>query len=546
MQLIVLGMHRSGTSVLAGLLKMMGAYFGPEDIKMAATDANPQGYWERWDVVNLDEFVLRSADCFWDMIADFQIQKLPKDVLKEFGSRASKIVLEMNSHKNWMLKDPRLCVLFELWKAQLEAPVCIHMFRNPLEVAQSLLKRDGIPIHVGIALWEKYNLLAVNASRGFPRLIVSYNQLMKEPQQAVKSIHDHLVGHGAEGLCMPQIRDIESFVRNELYREKVNEDELDQYLNKNQLKLVEAISSGKILANKKDYQVSVSAEAILKDYEKNKKTILNANRTKEHASKLIIELRNQLSQMENERARSEKELEVRVDMLRKVRVDMLRNREQRIEKLEGEVESGIEATSDALKLAQDRLRDIEQLVNWLHVIQFHLAAWRWRAGRSVLGLLARLIGKTEAGIEADHINKIFANFESWKKLKNDTHAGDTGFLAIGDQHEKKPDRHVLLIQTSGLFDRDWYLKEYPDVKESGMNPIEHYVKIGSKENRNPSAEFDTESYRKNHPGVAVSGINPLEHYILLGHNNFRSSMPTQSMVAPDELREKINLDAGDE
>ena len=165
---------------------------------------------------------------------------------------------------------------------------------------------------------------------------------------------------------------------------------------------------------------------------------------------------------------------------------------------------------------------------------------------SFLGQLARLIGKTEAVIDADHINKIFANFKSWKKLKNAIRAGEMGFLGNEDSDEEKPDRHVLLIQSSGLFDRNWYLKEYPDVKESGMSPIEHYMKIGSKGNQNPSADFDTETYRKNHPGLAVSGINPLEHYILLGFNKFRPSKPSRGSVAPDKLCDKINADAGHE
>ena len=99
MQLIVLGMHRSGTSVLARILNMMGAYFGPEGVSMGPTKSNPKGYWERQDVMQLNEFILHSADCYWDKIADLKINKLPDTVLEEFKTRASRIVLEMDAHR---------------------------------------------------------------------------------------------------------------------------------------------------------------------------------------------------------------------------------------------------------------------------------------------------------------------------------------------------------------------------------------------------------------------------------------------------------------
>ena len=50
-----------------------------------------------------------------------------------------------------------------------------------------------------------------------------------------------------------------------------------------------------------------------------------------------------------------------------------------------------------------------------------------------------------------------------------------------------------------------------------MDPIEHYLKLGAKENRNPSPDFDTKLYLQNFPNVAMSGMNPLEHYILHGY-----------------------------
>ena len=80
MQLIVLGMHRSGTSVLARLLNMMGAYFGSEGISTGANEENPKGFWERRDVRDINDFVLHSVDCDWDRVADFNLNALPETV----------------------------------------------------------------------------------------------------------------------------------------------------------------------------------------------------------------------------------------------------------------------------------------------------------------------------------------------------------------------------------------------------------------------------------------------------------------------------------
>lgn len=70
-----------------------------------------------------------------------------------------------------------------------------------------------------------------------------------------------------------------------------------------------------------------------------------------------------------------------------------------------------------------------------------------------------------------------------------------------------------IIEKSGLFDKDWYLKEYGDVAQSGMNPVEHYVLFGAKELRNPSASFNTSAYLQKNPNVARANVNPLLHYV---------------------------------
>jgi len=87
------------------------------------------------------------------------------------------------------------------------------------------------------------------------------------------------------------------------------------------------------------------------------------------------------------------------------------------------------------------------------------------------------------------------------------------------------ERQIEVIKKSGLFDEDYYLNIYPDVKEAGMNPIHHYVLYGASECRNPSRNFDTDFYYQSNYEVYVKGENPLVHYILMGKKAQKAEKP---------------------
>ena len=70
------------------------------------------------------------------------------------------------------------------------------------------------------------------------------------------------------------------------------------------------------------------------------------------------------------------------------------------------------------------------------------------------------------------------------------------------------------IKRSGIFDRDYYLRNNLDVARECMNPIEHYVRYGWREGRNPCDSFDTGRYLVKHPQIVQENINPLYHYLI--------------------------------
>lgn len=69
------------------------------------------------------------------------------------------------------------------------------------------------------------------------------------------------------------------------------------------------------------------------------------------------------------------------------------------------------------------------------------------------------------------------------------------------------------IRASGLFDSEWYLLQYPDVADNGIDPVEHYIRFGANEGRNPSPLFSTVHYLTTNIDVAAAKMNPLLHYI---------------------------------
>ncbi|AJP45143.1 hypothetical protein EP12_17395 [Alteromonas australica] len=84
---------------------------------------------------------------------------------------------------------------------------------------------------------------------------------------------------------------------------------------------------------------------------------------------------------------------------------------------------------------------------------------------------------------------------------------------------------IALLHASGLFDIEWYLKVYPDVKASGLDPIVHYLNHGWKESRQPSPYFDGVWYLQRYEDVQKSGLNPLVHYLKYGIGEGRTSSP---------------------
>ncbi len=181
-QYLVLGVHRSGTSLLTATVAKMGVFVGDEsDIDAGDRRWNEKGYWEHGRVRSLDEEILEACDTTWFGVTRFRPEDVPEARRLALTARARAIVESLDRSRPWVVKDPRLCLLLPFWKPLLGPTAYLFSLRRPLSVARSLRARDGFPLLLGLAIWETHLCAAITATRGFPRLAVWYEDLMSSP-----------------------------------------------------------------------------------------------------------------------------------------------------------------------------------------------------------------------------------------------------------------------------------------------------------------------------------------------------------------------------
>lgn len=188
---VVLGMHRSGTSILTRVLNAHGCVLSRQ--LLGANASNPSGHWESSAAIAINDQLLGDLGRAWDDLRD-----LPQDWMRRPEAREAKdkikILLEgdFRDEPLWAIKEPRMCRLAPLWIeaiTELGFDVRVVMaVRHPREVALSLLRRDGLPTAHGLMLWTQYLLEAEAATRQVPRVIVSHQTVSGDWRQVAKRI----------------------------------------------------------------------------------------------------------------------------------------------------------------------------------------------------------------------------------------------------------------------------------------------------------------------------------------------------------------------
>lgn len=164
---LVLGMHRSGTSLLAGCLERCGLWLG--DVRGGGRH-NRLGYYEIRAVQRLNDEILAMNRGAWDRPPD--TVRVPPPLRLRMREQAQALAVR----RPCGLKDPRILLLLEDWLAEVPPPVAlVGTFRAPEEVAASLLARNGTPREQGLRLWLRYNRELVQQHRTRPFPLVQYD-----------------------------------------------------------------------------------------------------------------------------------------------------------------------------------------------------------------------------------------------------------------------------------------------------------------------------------------------------------------------------------
>ncbi len=215
-QVVVLGMHRSGTSMLAALLAEAGLHVGTADDFPPADAHNRKGYFELLDVWAIDEVLLRLLGATWDAPGDVDFARLRPRDRELLAARARQVVARLDREGPWVVKDPRLSLLLPFWRPLLTRPIAVLLHRDPHAVARSLAARDGMVLERGLALWERYNRAALAASAGMPRLVVAQRDLLADASATMARVVAGLTRVGVAGLAVPAPATLASTVAPEL------------------------------------------------------------------------------------------------------------------------------------------------------------------------------------------------------------------------------------------------------------------------------------------------------------------------------------------
>jgi len=191
--ILICGMHRSGTSLIAQMLFDCGLYLGEEFTLMKAhTEDNPTGYWEYNEIVKFSEGLITKLQGSWSNPNPFQNPSWLQNInLKEEQQLAVNILSPiMKPSRIWGWKDPRITIILPFWKTLFSRFKLVICLRNPLEVAFSLSKRlnGHVDYAQGLRLWQDYHEILLRDCTGLDYIVVHYQTMLCEPKKELNRL----------------------------------------------------------------------------------------------------------------------------------------------------------------------------------------------------------------------------------------------------------------------------------------------------------------------------------------------------------------------
>lgn len=199
MIVIVLGMHRSGTSAISGILHLNNIIMGSKDnFKPKPLPQNPKGFYENYDFRKINDQILKKVN--------YNVKSLNYNIPFPLPEKKTEIKMKYLVNKqnlqysNWGWKDPRTCLTLDHWldiilkNNNKEDIKIIFTIREPLAVANSLKKRDKLDIYSGLKLWEVYNRRALTfiESYNLPTFYFFYEKLIENSNYVISKMFEYL------------------------------------------------------------------------------------------------------------------------------------------------------------------------------------------------------------------------------------------------------------------------------------------------------------------------------------------------------------------
>ena len=580
---VVLGMHRSGTSALAGALRLCG--LAAAKSVMPADAANERGFWESAAIKALDDEMLETLGQSWHGLMPIRFGELREDQVARARKRSSATLMsEYDRGARIVLKEPRLCRLLPIWEPVLQERAKTVSYalivRNPTEVARSLAQRNDFELNHGLLLWARYSLDAEIHTRGRRRLLVSYSTLLDDPRDTIKSVSEGLdVGLELNRSILDAVADYlspdlrhqrqpddaslagkpqliadtyrilrewcEGQVESEADHQKL--DAAREELDRMALSVADVVERARLdrkrwtTAKAQLEQTTSELTRLQRSFEQLQELRQTlSEQSQSHAagfSQLIAALddRARLEQALADSARAGAEAATRLERL----ADEAAQAAESFARQTAQLESEHRGTVEQLQSEKEALRSAnEALVAELEAEKVAVQSARARTD-AIDAELQRTKRKyrgaqwdverekrahhgTQAQLAAAEATlERYRGSLPWRAYVALSESTRRVFTANRRSTRKRRKEELQSIASSGLFDCSWYLITYPDVAAAGMDPLTHFVETGWREGRDPGPDFATSAYLKANPDVAQSGINPLFHYIEFGRSEGR-------------------------
>lgn len=522
--ILVLGMHRSGTSAVTRLINLLGADL-PQNLLPPLEDNNETGFWESRDLYEAHEEFIQALGLRWDLPVRLDLETAPKESVERFKARALEVLKrDFSDSTLFTLKDPRLCALLPLWREILSelgvTTKALLPLRNPLEVAASLQKRDGFIIEKSVLLWLRHMLDAEHHSRGVERCFIGYDTVLENWRGAADKMAADLDVTWPRPIAECEA-EIDAFLRP---GQRHHSYTLDQIQDSPQVVdwVARAYAAMLALAGGPSSGQETELDKIWAEMSKPEKAF----------GPVIAFERSFWHKLEGDLETAQADL--------RDRDEQIGVRDSRLTQLGEELKNAkFQATQAAhtatqlakqAKVSRDEFEKILASPSWrvTQPLRDAKAALRsfvpgLRTGVKMLGWAATFQLGRQMALRADceRIKKSGQFDPDWYRQQiSEQEAADADLIA----------HYVYQGAAAGLdpnplFDTSWYLETYPEVAKSGRNPLAHYLDAKLAEGYNPNPYFDTAWYLETNIDLGDLRLHPLRHFLILGAAEGRNPSP---------------------